>query len=184
MCVCGLMTYANIVYWTEKQNSSCVVYNTKGVLNEIMEWELEQEIWGLFDRASSTWNNFKCQLDITRWFYYCVWCRERHHPHRTHDLRSVFQGHHPSRISVQKFICCSSKSNAPVDGRMYPKLVELKIHQWNDLFTWSWHLKLFHVEDARSNNPQISCSNSHSIISFRTPLVWYTTHELFCFSVP
>ena len=44
MCVCGLMTYANIVYWTEKQNSSCVVYHTKGVLNEIMEWELEQEI--------------------------------------------------------------------------------------------------------------------------------------------
>ena len=49
-------------------------------------------------------------------------------PHRTHDLRSDFQHHHPTKNSVQKTICCNSTSNAPDDGRMYPKHVELRIH--------------------------------------------------------
>ena len=53
----------------------------------------------------------------------------RHHPHRTHDLRSDSQDHHPSKNSVQKTICCNSTSNAPDDGRMYPKHVELRIRQ-------------------------------------------------------
>jgi len=53
----------------------------------------------------------------------------RHHPHRTHDPRSGFQDHHTSTNSVQKTICCNSTSNAPDDGRMYPKHVELRIHQ-------------------------------------------------------
>ena len=53
----------------------------------------------------------------------------RHHPHRTHDLRSGSQDHHPSNNSVQKTICCNSTSNAPDDGRMYPKHVELRIYQ-------------------------------------------------------
>jgi len=53
----------------------------------------------------------------------------RHHPHCTHDLRSVSQDHQPSKNSVQKTICCNSTSNAPDDGRMYPKHVELGIHQ-------------------------------------------------------
>ena len=53
----------------------------------------------------------------------------RHLPHRTHDLRSGSQDHHPSKNSVQKTICCNSTSNAPDDGRMYPKHVELRIHQ-------------------------------------------------------
>jgi len=53
----------------------------------------------------------------------------RHQPQRTHDLRSGSQDHHPSKNSVQKTICCNSKSNAPDDGRMYPKHVELRIHQ-------------------------------------------------------
>jgi len=53
----------------------------------------------------------------------------RHHPHRTHDLRSGSQDHHPSKNSVQKIICCKLTSNAPDDGRMYPKHVELRIHQ-------------------------------------------------------
>jgi len=44
----------------------------------------------------------------------------RHHPHRTHDLRSGSQDHHPSKNSVQKTICCNSTYNAPDDGRMYP----------------------------------------------------------------
>jgi len=39
----------------------------------------------------------------------------RHHPHRKHDLRSGSQGHHPSKNSVQKSICCNSTSNAPDD---------------------------------------------------------------------
>ena len=50
-------------------------------------------------------------------------------PHRTHNLRSGSQGHHPSKNSVQKTICCNSTSNAPDDGRMCPKHVGLRIHQ-------------------------------------------------------
>jgi len=53
----------------------------------------------------------------------------RHHPHRTHDLRNDSQDHHPSKNSVQKTICCNSTSNASDDGHMYPKHVELRIHQ-------------------------------------------------------
>ena len=60
-----------------------------------------------------------------RWYLRCLrcrWCRAaRHHPHRKHDLRSGSQDHHPSKNSVQKTICCNSTSNAPDDGRMYPK---------------------------------------------------------------
>jgi len=52
-----------------------------------------------------------------------------HNPHRTHDPRSGSQDHHPSTNSVQKTIYCNSTSNAPDDGRMYPKHVELRIHQ-------------------------------------------------------
>ena len=37
--------------------------------------------------------------------------------HRTHDLRSGSQDHHPSKNSVQKTICCNPTSNAPDDGR-------------------------------------------------------------------
>jgi len=53
----------------------------------------------------------------------------RHHPHRTHDLRSGSQDHHPSTNSAQKSIYCNSISNAPDDGRMYPKHVELRTDQ-------------------------------------------------------
>ena len=53
----------------------------------------------------------------------------RYHPHRTHDLRSGSQDHHPSKNSVQKTICRNSISNAPDDGRMHLKNVELRIHQ-------------------------------------------------------
>ena len=51
------------------------------------------------------------------------------HPHRTHGLRSSSEDHHPSTNSVQKTICCNSTSNAPDDGRMYPKHAELRIYQ-------------------------------------------------------
>ena len=43
--------------------------------------------------------------------------------------RSGSQEHHLSKNSVQKTIRCNSASNAPDDGRMYPKHVELRIHQ-------------------------------------------------------
>jgi len=56
-------------------------------------------------------------------------CAVRHHPHSKHDLHSGSQDHHPTKNSVQKTICCNSTSNAPDDGLMYPKHVELKIHQ-------------------------------------------------------
>ena len=61
----------------------------------------------------------------------CGWCRATpvawHHPHRTHDLRSGSQDQYPPKNSVQKTICCNSTSNAPDDGRMRPKHVELRI---------------------------------------------------------
>jgi len=149
----------------------------------------------LFDRASSSWNKVKCQLDATRWFYWrtlsstcfgyirpssgaldvelqlmvfcneflegwlsweplrrscvrCGWCRAvaRHHPHRTHDPHSGSQDHHPSKNSVQKTIRCNSASNAPDEGLMYQKHVELRTHQKNYLVTSSWHFTLFHLE--------------------------------------
>jgi len=53
----------------------------------------------------------------------------RHHPHRTHHLRSGSQDHHPSKNTAQKTIYCKSTSNAPDDELMYPKHVELRIHQ-------------------------------------------------------
>ena len=53
----------------------------------------------------------------------------RLHPHHTPELRSGSQDHHPSKNSVQKTTCCNSTSNAPDDGRMNPKHVELRIHQ-------------------------------------------------------
>jgi len=37
--------------------------------------------------------------------------------------------HYPSKNSVQKTICCNSTTDAPDDGRMYQKHVELRIHQ-------------------------------------------------------
>ena len=52
-----------------------------------------------------------------------------HHPHRTRDPRSSSQDHHPSKNSVQKTICCDSASDAPDDGCMYPKHVELEIYR-------------------------------------------------------
>jgi hypothetical protein len=52
-----------------------------------------------------------------------------YHSHRTHDPRSGSQDHHPSKNSVQKTICYNSTSNAPDDGRMYPKHVEIVARQ-------------------------------------------------------
>ena len=42
-----------------------------------------------------------------------------HHPHRTHDLHSGSQDHHPPANSAQNTTCCNSTSNAPDDGRFY-----------------------------------------------------------------
>jgi len=78
----------------------------------------------------------------------------RHHPHRTHDLRSGFQDHQ-STNSVQKTICCNSTSNAPDDGCMYPKHVELRIHQYNHLIASSWHFTLL---------LEINCSIKSSMV--------------------
>ena len=49
-----------------------------------------------------------------------------HHPHRTHDLRSGSQDHHPSTNSVQKTIWCNLTSSVPDDRLMRPKHVELR----------------------------------------------------------
>ena len=50
-------------------------------------------------------------------------------PHHTHGLRSGCQDHNPSKSSVQKTTCCNSTYNAPDDGCMHLKHVELRIHQ-------------------------------------------------------
>jgi len=63
--------------------------------------------------------------------------------------------HHSSKNSVQKTICCNSKSNARDDGRMYSKHVELRIHQYNYLVASILHFTVFYEEDARSDNSQI-----------------------------
>jgi len=55
-------------------------------------------------------------------------CVAQHHAHRTHDLRSGSQEHHPSKNSVQKNVYCNSTSIVPDDGLMYPKHVELRTH--------------------------------------------------------
>ena len=60
--------------------------------------------------------------------------------HYTHTLHII------SFFTVQKTICCNSTSNAPDDGRMYPKHVELRIHQYNYLVASRWHFTLFHME--------------------------------------
>jgi len=62
---------------------------------------------------------------------------------RKHDLRRGSQDHHPSKTSVQKTICFNSTSNAPDDGRIYPKHVELRIHLKNYLVASSWHSLYF-----------------------------------------
>ena len=49
-----------------------------------------------------SWNKVNCQLDATRLFYWYI---------------------------LSSTICCNSSSNAPDDGRMYPKHVELRTHQ-------------------------------------------------------
>ena len=59
-------------------------------------------------------------------------------------VHSRSQDHHPSKNSVQKTICGNSTSNAPDDGRMHPKHVELRIHQYNYLVASSRHFTLFH----------------------------------------
>jgi hypothetical protein len=45
---------------------------------------------------------------------------------------------------------CGADGAAP-DGRMYPKHVELRIHQYNYLVASSWHFKLFFRETKFSN---------------------------------
>ena len=53
----------------------------------------------------------------------------RQHPHRTHDICSGSEDHHPSKNSVQKTVSCNSRSDAPDDGCVYLKHGELRIHQ-------------------------------------------------------
>jgi len=87
----------------------------------------------------------------------------RHHPHRIHDLHSSSQDHHPSKNSEQKTICYNSTSNAPDDGRMYPKHVELRIHKKNYLVASGWHFAIFHFGELIVKKTEIHiCRLSHS----------------------
>ena len=51
------------------------------------------------------------------------------HAHSKHDISSVSQNHHTTKISFQKVTCFNETSNALDDGCMYPKHIELRIHQ-------------------------------------------------------
>jgi len=51
-----------------------------------------------------------------------------HYTH-THTHTYTHTLHIISFFTVHKTIRCNSTSNAPDDGRMYPKHVELRIHQ-------------------------------------------------------
>ena len=68
-------------------------------------------------------------LEVDLQTFLSITVTQKCHPHRTHDLRSRSQDHHPSKNSVQKTIFCNSTSNAPEDGRMCLKHVELRTHQ-------------------------------------------------------
>ena len=63
------------------------------------------------------------------------------------------------KTRCRKPYAATQTSNAPDDGRMYPKHAELRIHQQNYLVASSWHFTLLHEEDTRSNNPQGYQSN-------------------------
>jgi len=52
----------------------------------------------------------------------------RNHPHRTHDLQRLSRPPPIEKLGAET-IYCNSTSNAPDDWRMYPKHVELSIHQ-------------------------------------------------------
>jgi len=88
-------------------------------------WMLSCSIWFL---APSFWMGGGLESRCIGRVYGAVGAVARHHPHRTHDLRSGSQDHHPSKNSVQETIYCNSTSSAPDDGRMYPKHVELRVH--------------------------------------------------------
>ena len=77
----------------------------------------KQDKFDTFRNSRKEWN------DVIKPY---TWPTCRHHPNRTHDLRSGSQDHHPSTNWVQKTICCNSTSNAPDDGCMRPKHVELR----------------------------------------------------------
>jgi len=65
----------------------------------------------------------------------------RQHPHHTQRPTQQL-----SKTQCRQTICCNSTSNAPDDGRMYLKHVELRIHQYNYLVASSWHFKLFYCQ--------------------------------------
>ena len=79
--------------------------------------------------APSFWMGGGLESRYVRRVYGADGVVRRPNPHRTHDLRSGSQDYQPSKNSVQKTIRCSSTSNAPDDGHMCPKHVQLRIHQ-------------------------------------------------------
>jgi len=89
---------------------------------------------------------------MQHWLFDSASAVRRHHPPRTHDLRSGSQDHHPSKNLVQKTICCNSTSNAPDDGRMYPKHVELSIKLTFHIISYGTEAVIRHSTD----NPQPS----------------------------
>ena len=54
--------------------------------------------------------------------------------------------HHSSTNWVQKTICCNLISNAPDDGRLSPKHVELRKLPINHIVASSWHFTLFQIK--------------------------------------
>ena len=74
-------------------------------------------IWSIWFSAPSFWMGGGLESRCVGRVYGAD-CAARHHPYRTHDLRSGSQDHHPSKNSVQKTIYFKSTSNAPDDKLM------------------------------------------------------------------
>jgi hypothetical protein len=69
-------------------------------------------------------------------------------------------------IELQHMVFCTSISDAPDDGCMYPETCRARNTSIKLPFASSWHFKLFHEEDARSNNPQITSLNPSKKINY------------------
>ena len=53
-------------------NDTCCQQHWQFTFGKLSLFHTIRRIWGLFDHASSSWNNLKCRLDATRWFYWCI----------------------------------------------------------------------------------------------------------------
>ena len=91
-----------------------LVLNVSGKYAHHQEhWMLSCSIWF---SAPSFWMGGGLESRCVGRVYGADGAVRRHLPHRTHDLHRGSQGHHPSKNSVQKTICCNSTPNVLMMG--------------------------------------------------------------------